>query len=70
MHKHTSFKPGFEGGMPEVSSLQKIGTKVFMFYLVHFFMEPVGLLKVLWKLVKIWVLNPDFKVEIWETKKD
>lgn len=56
--------------MPAVSWLQKIGAKVFMLYLLHFFMEPVGLLQVLWKLVKIRMLNPDFKVEIWETKKD
>lgn len=56
-------------GAPEVTCLQKIDAKVFMFYLAHIFMEMVGLFKAIWKLVKIWVFKPDFKVEIWETKK-
>jgi len=33
------------------------------------FHGKVSLFKVIWKLVKIWLFKPDFKVKIWETKK-
>ena len=52
-----------------MTCLQKIDAKVFAFYLVRFFTEMVGLFKAIWKLVKILVFKPDFKVEVWETKK-
>lgn len=71
MHKdqHISFKPSPKGGHLRWLAHRKLMQKYSCFTWYIFFTETVGLFKAIWKLVKIWMFKPNFKVVIWETKK-